>query len=157
MTTGMPISPLAGTASQLIVRVDGGTTFAIPHAVVEQGRVVGEPAAELERLIEAGDVSGFSGGVVLPYADDQAVYALPADTLIRYRLSPEAAQALPAEIEHDVTGFICGPGMWFVWVPGVDAYTPGTMRCVPLPGSFLGIISNVATAPTTPWATASWR
>jgi hypothetical protein len=148
-----------GQEGRLIIRADDGTTFVIPRAVVERGRVEGEPAAELERLIEAGDVSGFSGGVVLPYAGDQAVYALPAETLIQYRLSPEEAQALPGEIESDATGFNiswpCPPGHYLVGLGPGGAITSKS-RCIPYGLKAFSFYSTDAAAPTSRWVTAAW-
>jgi hypothetical protein len=125
--------------SVLLVRAEDGTCFAIPREVVERGRVTGERADELRRLVESGDVSGFSGGVLLPAAADDAAYALPVETLLRYALPPE--QAAPADDQgEDVAGHWslptirglgagpCPPGYTPVVVPGYKGVA--SLRCV---------------------------
>jgi hypothetical protein len=125
--------------SVLLVRAEDGTCFAIPREVVEQGRVTGEQADELRRLIESGDVSGFSGGVVLPAAGDDVAYALAAETLLRYALPPEREAPADKEVE-DVAGHWslptprglgagpCPPGYTPVVVPGYKGVA--SLRCV---------------------------
>src|SRR5207249_6027242 len=96
----------------LVVYTEDGTCFEIPRDVVEKGRVEGERLAELHRLVEAGDVSRFSGGVVLPYAGDSAAYALSSETIARYRVLPERAAELGGPAGSDVGGYLvnCPPG-----------------------------------------------
>lgn len=154
MTIDQTITPDAEGTNRLVVPADDGTTFLIPRAVVEQGRVAGEAAAELERLIETGDVGGFSGGVVLPHAGDQAVYALPAETIDQYRLSPEQAQALPEAGEQDAAGFFfcppCPAGTYSVINLGTGVCS--CVRNTPPAPTYSGY---AATARTTYWASAS--
>jgi hypothetical protein len=116
----------------LVVRADDGTCFEIPGGVVEAGRIAGDGLEELGRLGEAGDVSSFTGGVVLPYAGDHAAYALPRETIARYRVSPERAAELASATASDVAGYLggtCPPGYMLVFVP--FGFAPGgQLKCV---------------------------
>ena len=108
----------------LVVYTEDGTCFEIPRDVVERGRVEGERLDELNRLVAAGDVSRFSGGVVLPYAGDSAAYALSWETLARHRAPPERAAELGSPAGNDVAGYFfdCPPGTHAVYAPGSPSY-----------------------------------
>jgi len=50
----------------LVLRDSGGASYALPWALVEGARLPDEEAAELARLLDGGDVSGFALNAGLP-------------------------------------------------------------------------------------------
>jgi len=117
----------------LIISTEGQGVMAIPRAVVEAGRITGAALDELYRLVEAGNVSGFSGGVVLPYAGDGRAYALPSEMIARYQLSARDAEALAAE-RDDVSGLSLFPGPPSPCQAGTTpVYFGSFVRCVGTP------------------------
>ena len=148
------MSPDAAGGRVLVVYTEDGTCFEIPRDVVEKGRVEGERLAELHRLVEAGDVSRFSGGVVLPYAGDSAAYALSSETIARYRVSPERAAELGGRAGSDVEGYLfnCPPGTHAVFTGGSP--WGSSYRCVfNTPVADYGIVA----APSDALRSALWR
>jgi len=102
-------------AEVLIVRTDDGGSYAVPRSVVENALIGEEHRAELAALIEQGDVSGFSAGVLLPYFGDDGdgYYALPREVIQRYRVPAERTGEVEAALggADDVQGHgWCPPG-----------------------------------------------
>jgi hypothetical protein len=99
----------------LIIRTDDGGYYAVPWSVVEKARIGEEHRAELAALIDRGDVSGFSGGVLLPYFGDGGAgyYAIPPETFQQYRMPAERTAEVEAALggADDVRGHgWCPPG-----------------------------------------------
>jgi hypothetical protein len=100
----------------LIIRTDEGGYYTVPRSVVERALVGEEHRAELTALIERGDVSNFSAGVLLPYFGDRGddYYALPPEAIDQYRVPPERAAEVEAALESsddEVQGHgWCPPG-----------------------------------------------
>jgi hypothetical protein len=98
------------TDEVLVIRTGDGGYYGIPWTVVEDGRI---PPEEVPDLEASGDVHGFRGGVLLPYAEAGTAYALPPDVLERYRLPADQAAAVDATLSDDVAGYSQGQGNAF--------------------------------------------
>lgn len=91
----------------LIIRVGEDEYYAIPQAVLAQGRLPAERTSELDAQLTAGEVTGFQESVLLPWKDAH-YYALPPEVIEQHRVPagrvPEA-QALLSVSADDTTGF----------------------------------------------------
>jgi hypothetical protein len=90
----------------LTIRSRDGRCYLIPRDVVHQGLLSATQRAEATLLIDEGNLVGFSGGVLLPYTDQQGhYYALAVELIEQYRVPDEGLVEANAILGEETSGY----------------------------------------------------
>ena len=126
----------------LIIRAGEDEYYAIPQAVMEQGRLPAERTAELDARRAAGEVTGLAEGVLLPWRDEH-YYALPPEVIKQHRVSADRvaeAEALRSASADDTMGFWLAPPAYVCSGCGRVILVAGFHTCLK-PGVLGGVVS----------------